>query len=365
MPARRAKKPPAKRAKRALPARGSFKLRAPALQPHQIDIVALALIAIGIFLGGVAYAHWAGGKLGDGAVQGARFALGALGYAIPAVLVATGVLVLMRELRPPARPLRTGGLCLAAALTLALAAGTLGLGPGAAPAAAFWHAPAFKARGGILGEGELWIAAHLLSTLGAQILSVFLALAGLILVTGATVAGVIRATGTRVAGTGRALKRSGGDLRRASAARQPTTAPAKRRQASVAVPEPLVPPEPETSELVVRATHVEAPLIEDGELELPGDDGESDAIGVRAAGERGSGGEGDAFELDGPSGAAGGDDRYEAGGGGAESDADGDGRARVGPRGEVTPGDLTPQGATGPPSPTIPASSGMSPDRAS
>jgi len=58
------------------------------LEPHHVDILALALIAVGIFLGGVAYLHWAGGALGDGAVRGIRYVLGALGYAVPAGLVA-------------------------------------------------------------------------------------------------------------------------------------------------------------------------------------------------------------------------------------------------------------------------------------
>ena len=100
------------------------------LEAHHVDIFALALIAMGIFLGGVAYAHWAGGALGDGAVRATRFVFGALGYAVPAALAAAGALVLAREFRPPARPMRTGTICLVAALTLALAAGTLGLGPG-------------------------------------------------------------------------------------------------------------------------------------------------------------------------------------------------------------------------------------------
>ena len=42
----------------------------------------------------------------------------------------------MRELRPPVRPMRTGVICLIAAITLALAAGTAGLGPGPVPKAA-------------------------------------------------------------------------------------------------------------------------------------------------------------------------------------------------------------------------------------
>src|SRR5207302_5966076 len=148
------------------------------LEPHQLDIVALALIAIGIFLAGVAYLHWSGGAVGEGTINAFRFMIGALGYAVPAALVLGGALVLLRELRPPGRPIRTGVTCLTASLTLALAAGTLGLGPGGGHGAAPWSAAALEARGGLLGQAELWLASHLFSTLGADILAVFLLAAG-------------------------------------------------------------------------------------------------------------------------------------------------------------------------------------------
>ena len=263
------------------------------LEPHHVDILALALIAVGVFLGGVAYVGWAGGALGTGGVTAIRFVFGALGYALPVVLVIAGALILIRELRPPARPLRTGTLCLMAALTLALAAGTLGLGPGPVPEAHFWRAAAFETRGGVIGQAELWAGSHLLSRVGADILAVFLLVAGVILVTGATIAGVLRATGAGMLGTHRALRRSTEDLR-TTLARRPataaarssaaTTAPRRRRTTDVApgddyvvsderggserdapewpFAEPLLPPDGHEgfdSELVVRATHVEAP----------------------------------------------------------------------------------------------------------
>ncbi len=296
MPARRnAKKPPPRRARRSLFAsRPSLPLPRLELQPHHVDVIGLALIAAGIFLAGVAYLHWSGGAVGNGAVQGMRFVLGALGYAVPAALAAGGALILVRELRPPGRPLRTGILCLIAALTLALAAGTLGIGPGRTPTTGFWRPAAFEARGGVVGQAELWVASHLFSTLGAHILAVFLLLAGVILVTGATLAGIVRATGMTVAETGRALKRSTEELA-ATVARRPATEAGGLGSAaapSTFDPEPLMPPEPDTSELVVRATHVEAPPIEGGETarvepdahapERPGDahDPEQDRVGA-------------------------------------------------------------------------------------
>jgi S-DNA-T family DNA segregation ATPase FtsK/SpoIIIE len=289
MAATKRKQPPARRAKRSLLAsRPALPVPRLVLQPHQVDIIGLALVAIGVFLAGVAYLDWSGGAVGNGFVHGARFVFGRLGYAIPAALVVGGGLVLMRELRPPGRPLRTGVICLTAAITLALAAGTLGVGPGQTPSGSFWRAAAFETRGGVVGQAELWVSSHLLSTAGADILAVFLFLAGVILVSGATLAGVIRATGAGVAGTSRAFKRTTGDFAQ-TVARRPATEAARSRAAARAGalgvepppmadsppvspedPEPLFPPEPDTSELVIRATHVEAPPIhaeEDGAAE--------------------------------------------------------------------------------------------------
>jgi DNA segregation ATPase FtsK/SpoIIIE, S-DNA-T family len=262
------KAPPRRATRSLLASRPAVALPHLQLEPHHVDIIGLALIAIGIFLAGVAYLHWAGGALGTGAIKGTKFAFGALGYAIPAGLVAGGALVLIRELRPPGRPMRTGVLCLTAALTLALAAGTLGLGPGQLAKSHFWHPAAFESRGGIVGQAELWVSSHLLSTLGARILSVFLFTAGLILVSGATLASLIRATGAGVAGTSRVLKRSTEELVATVGRRPVTDSPLAGTAGGLTAfdePEPLVPPEPDTAELVVRATHVEAPPIEAGE----------------------------------------------------------------------------------------------------
>jgi S-DNA-T family DNA segregation ATPase FtsK/SpoIIIE len=258
------RKPLPKRARRSvLASRPSVASLAPRieLEPHHVDIAGLALLALGVFLAGVGYLHWGGGALGGGAMRACRFLFGSLGYAVPVALVLAGALVLMRELRPPARPLRTGVICLVTAITLALAAGTLGLGPGPAHARVFWQAHAFEARGGVLGEAEFWGASHLISTVGADILSVFLFLAGLILVSGATLAGVIRATGAGVVGLHRTAVsgvRGTGEV----TVRRAAPATAAARAAAFEDPEPLLPPEPDTAELVIRATHVEAPPIE-------------------------------------------------------------------------------------------------------
>ncbi len=325
------KKPPPKRAKRSLLSSRPLKLPRFDLQPHHVDIVGLALIAIGIFLGGVAYLDWSGGTLGDGAVTGMRFVFGAAGYAVPAALIAGGALVLAREIRPPARPLRTGTVCLTAAITLALAARTLGLGPGALHGARFWRPSAFESRGGIVGQGELWLSSHLFSTLGAHILALFLLAAGLILVSGATLAGIIRVTGARVAGTSRALKRSTEEI--AASVRRPATEAGRALggfsdQSDES--ELMLPPEFDTAELVVRATHVEAPPIEPGPpaagVHAPG----IQSSGVRAPGVHGQGVQGPGVE--GP------------GEGQPATQREGAELGSEAPRPVLGPEDLTPQG---------------------
>jgi S-DNA-T family DNA segregation ATPase FtsK/SpoIIIE len=219
-------------------------------------VVALALIAVGIFLGAVAYAGVSGGPVGNGTINAFRFLLGALGYAGPAALAAAGALLLARELRPPGRPLRTGALCLTAAITLILASGVLGIGPGALHGRDFWQAGAFRSRGGIVGQAEFWVASRLLSSVGAEILAAFLFLAGLILLTGAGLAGVLRATRDGVSGTGQAIRRTTGELAQTRARRSPAV------ESEESFSKPLLPPEPDTSELVIRATHVEAPPVQ-------------------------------------------------------------------------------------------------------
>jgi S-DNA-T family DNA segregation ATPase FtsK/SpoIIIE len=301
-------KAPAKRVRaRRSPLASHPRLPRPDFEPHQIDVLGLGLIAIGIFLSCVTYLRWAGGTIGEGGTHALRFVFGLLGYGVPAAIVIAGALIVLRELRPPGRPLRTGALCLLGSASLALAAGTFGIGPGQATASTFWHPAAFEARGGILGESALWVTSNLVSTIGADILAVFMFLAGLMLVTGATVAGVLRATGTGVAGTtriaggaGKAIRRSTEEITAATATRRQrrprtpavlaTEAPAEAggvpipsgAAAPQLLPEPLLPPELDTEELIVRATHVEAPGVESAEANPPEelDDPEDDPVDV-------------------------------------------------------------------------------------
>jgi S-DNA-T family DNA segregation ATPase FtsK/SpoIIIE len=242
-------------------------MRVPLLAQRHLDLIGLGLVALGVFLVFPIYLDWDGGAAGHAATRGIAYLVGQVGYAVPAAIVCGGVILVLRPVLPAVRPFRAGAICLFAALTLALAAGTFGLGP---PGQRFgyWNAPFFEARGGIAGDALLYVTATAFSTIGAHILAVFLFIAGVLLLTGATISGVLRATGSSLADTTRVLSRAM-PARPVRAPREPRPVPeAAPEPAPRAGREPVRPPEPRDSEVIVRATHVEAPSL-DGATRYP------------------------------------------------------------------------------------------------
>jgi S-DNA-T family DNA segregation ATPase FtsK/SpoIIIE len=230
-----ARKRPARR-RRASRRRGSVRL-----QQRHFDVLGLGLVALGVLLGFVLYAHWDGGRAGDSLAKGLAWLIGEARLGIPVALVGAGVVLVMRPLIPTVKPFRAGAILLFAAGALALA--------GNGPRHAFWSPGYFRGHGGVLGQAELWAAARLLGVTGAHILAVFLALAGVVLLSGGSLAAAVRHGGVRLAAARRARR----------------AAPATGRR----VPERLAPPELDGRELIVRATHVEAPAIEPPEFPEP------------------------------------------------------------------------------------------------
>jgi len=206
MPAAARKKP----AKRSRKTASHWKL--PQLDQRQLDLVGLGLIALGVFFAFLVYFGWDGGRAGSQAVEGLRWLLGAVHYVVPVALAAAGAILILRPMLPAVRPFRSGAICLFAALTLGLAAGTLGVGPGGTRPQ-WWDPQWVKTRGGMTGEALDWVVATLTGSVGAHILAVFLFVAGVLLMTGASVAGVIKATSDSVSTTTRALRDSGQGVR--------------------------------------------------------------------------------------------------------------------------------------------------------
>src|SRR5437763_3428849 len=179
--------------------------RLPVFEQRHLDLLGLAFVALSAFLGFVLYGGWQAGRAGEALVEGLGWLVGAVRYLAPAGFLVAGTVLVLRPVLPAVRPFRSGGACLFAALTLALAAGTLGLGPGGG--AVHWNRWWVTPRGGLAGEGLYWAASTLFSDLGAHIIALFLFIAAVLPLTGATVAGVVRATTAHVTETTRALRR--------------------------------------------------------------------------------------------------------------------------------------------------------------
>jgi len=272
MPPTKKRKP---RARRSSPVAWS---RLPRIEQRELDLIGLGLVAGAVFFAFLIYLRWDGGEAGSWAVDGLRRLIGAVHYGVPVALLASGAILVLRPMLPAVRPFRSGGLCLFAALALGLAAGTLGLGPGGE--AVRWDPEWVRPRGGLVGEGLYWGISTALGVVGAHILALFLFLAAVLLLTGASIAGVVKATTDSVSTTTR-------DVRAAVQRRRATdelaaletveprvsrggTPPAETVVWEGGEPEPFDPfePEPEEPEPEIE---VEPPrLAEDPETDEPG-----------------------------------------------------------------------------------------------
>src|SRR5271165_1405856 len=101
--------------------------RLPVLEQRERDVIGLALVAAGVFMGFVLYGGWNGGRAGHGLAVALGWTLGRARVLAPITLVIGGGALLLRPVLPALRPLRTGALCVFAAVTLALAAWMLGI----------------------------------------------------------------------------------------------------------------------------------------------------------------------------------------------------------------------------------------------
>jgi S-DNA-T family DNA segregation ATPase FtsK/SpoIIIE len=232
-------------------------LELPQLEQRHWDLIGLGLVAFAAFFACVFYLGWAGGEVGEALAEAILFLFGGVGYAAPVALFCAGALLVMRPALPATHPFKTGAACLAAGLTLGLAAGSLGMGPGDTARDGFLDAGYLEHHGGLVGEAQLWASAKLFSEAGSHILFAFLVIAGVLLLTGASIAGLLTSTRQAASTTGERVRRTAHTLN------LPT------QQVHPGEPEPVVermePPEPEDREPVVRATHVEAPALDAAE----------------------------------------------------------------------------------------------------
>ena len=261
----------------------------PALSQSQRDVLGLALIALGVFMAVVLYGEGDGGKVGKGLATGLGWAVGEARVLAPIALVVGGGALLLDQLIVTPRPLRTGGLCIFAAVTLALAAGVLGVSsgtPSGAPASAQWQSAHLQSHGGLLGQGLYWVTHRLVQSAGVEILILFLLVVGVVLLTGASLAAVLRATGNGLVDTSRVIKERARALERVTQSIQEERS---QRSSAGGSGDAIQPPEPAPDELIVRATHVEAPSV----------DGAAPALDPWAAEQEESGQGAEAMELEG------------------------------------------------------------------
>src|SRR3954447_8263962 len=200
MPASK-KKPAARKKKPAR--RSSPQFRFPVLEQRQLDLIGLALVGLGLFFAFLVYFGWDGGRGGSEAGDGLRWLLGAGHYLVPVALVCAGAIVMLRPVLPAVRPFRSGAVCLFLAVTLGLSAGTIGPG-GQRPE--WWDGAWVKTRGGMTGETLDWVIETFLGSVGAHLFAIFLFIAGVLLITGASVAGVVKFTSDSVSTTTRELR---------------------------------------------------------------------------------------------------------------------------------------------------------------
>jgi S-DNA-T family DNA segregation ATPase FtsK/SpoIIIE len=202
--------------------RGKKKRSGLHIEQRHFDLAGLGLVALAVFLGFVIYRDRDGGEAGRRAVEGLEWLLGDMTFGVPPALAAIGAILVLRPVLPAVRPFRAGGLCLLLAAALWLGASD----------------------GGKVGELLEGVVGRLVGDFGVSVLAIFLFIAAVLLLTGASVAGVLKATSDSVADTTRAI-------RTAAPARRPAAAPARTTSRTR---KPVVPPEDDTIEPVVHQT---------------------------------------------------------------------------------------------------------------
>jgi S-DNA-T family DNA segregation ATPase FtsK/SpoIIIE len=186
---RKAAKRPAAR-KPASKARPKAKPRARAvsapreLEQRHLDLIGLALLALGLYLGFVLYAGWDGGSAGSGIEVALTWAVGAIAYAMPLLLAGIGLALVVRPLMRYPGAINAGALLLVAGLLLAFAAETFGLGPDTPVRDQTFDPDFFTAHGGALGESLYWASTTLFQRVGAHIIALLLVLSGALLLSG-------------------------------------------------------------------------------------------------------------------------------------------------------------------------------------
>jgi S-DNA-T family DNA segregation ATPase FtsK/SpoIIIE len=172
------------------------------LDQRHYDVIGLAIIAAGVYLAFVLYMGWDGGRVGGWTETALQNAAGKVAYAVPVALVVWGGALIARPSLKTPGALAAGGILVLAALLLAFAAQSAGLGPDRPARHDHFQQRFMIEHGGALGESLYWASTTLFQRIGAHILAILMLVSGVLLLTGTTIAQV-------VSGTGKAVRRAG------------------------------------------------------------------------------------------------------------------------------------------------------------
>jgi DNA segregation ATPase FtsK/SpoIIIE, S-DNA-T family len=192
------------------------------LEQRHLDVIGLALAALGLYLGFVLYGGWDGGRVGGWAETGLSYAVGKVAYVVPFALVAWGLSLMLRPFIEAPAAVNAGGILILCALLLAFAAETAGIGPDRPLRHDYFEPRFYTEHGGAAGEGLYWATTTLFQRLGAHIVAVVMFVSGALLVSGATVAGLLEGAGRAAQRAQAGTREMAGGIR---AARSPGGAP--------------------------------------------------------------------------------------------------------------------------------------------
>jgi len=199
-------------------------LQLPSLSQRQRDLSGLALVAAALFIAFPLYSGGDAGIGGDQFVAALRWSFGQVAYLIPPLLALAGLVLILRPVINLPQTLRVGAACLLLGGSLALAAGTLGLGTGGGRTVQL--APSFFGdRGGAVGDLLYLGSGTLVGSVGSHIFALFLLLAAVLLISGLSIAGVLRHGGSGLTDLGKALAGGVSALSRRSLEKEPITPP--------------------------------------------------------------------------------------------------------------------------------------------
>ena len=174
--------------------------RLPVLDQRQRDVLGLALVAAACSWASCSTDGWNGGRAGHAVAVALGWTLGRARVLAPVALVVGGGALLLRPVLPGvasaahrrAVPVRSGH----ARARRRDARAQLERRRHASRA---WASAHLQSHGGVVGEALYQLTHRLVQDVGVDILVVFLALTGVILLTGASIASVLRATGSGAA----------------------------------------------------------------------------------------------------------------------------------------------------------------------